>query len=60
MKKRIKKLNVLLSGGIMNNDELLKHIKQLIEEIKSKIVFVDEPYVLEMRDKDANQCSKTG
>ena len=36
------------------NDELLKHIKQLIEEIKSKIVFVDEPYVLEMRDKDAN------
>jgi hypothetical protein len=35
-------------------DELLNEVKQLIEEIKKNIVFVDEPYVLEMRNKDAN------
>ena len=35
-------------------DELLNEVKQLIEEIKKNIVFVDEPYVLEMGNKDAN------
>lgn len=36
------------------NDEQLKDIKELIEEIKKMVVFEDEPYVLEMRDKNAN------
>ena len=35
-------------------DELLNEVKQLIEEIKKNIVFVDEPYVLEMGNKNAN------
>lgn len=35
-------------------DELLNEVKQLIEEIKKNVVFVDEPYVLEMGKKDAN------
>lgn len=35
-------------------DELLNEVKQLIEEIKKNIVFVDEPYTLEMGNKDAN------
>ena len=36
------------------NDEQLKDIKELIEEIKKIVVFEDEPYVLEMSDKNAN------
>ena len=36
------------------NDEQLKDIKELIEEIKKMVVFEDEPYVLEMSDKNAN------
>lgn len=35
-------------------DELLNEVKQLIEEIKKNVVFVDEPYILEMGKKDAN------
>lgn len=35
-------------------DELLNEVKQLIEEIKKNVVFVDEPYVLEKGKKDAN------
>ena len=36
------------------NDELLNSIKELIEEIKKHLTYEDEPYVLEMRDKNAN------
>lgn len=35
-------------------DEVLKEIKELIDEIKKNVVVVDEPYVLEMGDNNAN------
>ena len=35
-------------------DELLNNINMLIEEIKKHISYEDEPYVLEMSDKNAN------
>lgn len=36
------------------NDEEMNDIKQLIEEIKKMVVYEDEPYVLEMGNKNAN------
>lgn len=36
------------------NDSEMNDIKLLIDEIKKNVVFVDEPYVLEMGGKDAN------